>query len=176
MGQSKVSEAPEVEVEASAGRHQRRRPRGHRRQQQNELADEASQFWLPTFQFSGQWVALRGARAGETDGGSTGHAPGSTLPGHLRGVHATACPSAQRRWSKRAAAYAPLVHLSLTYPTHTLRPVPGRQLYAVPHPQPHHPYLFNIQDGRRNARCAALSTWGERTQPAVATAWFELLI
>jgi len=47
---------------------------------------------------------------------------------------------------------------------------------AVPHAQPHHPYLFNIQDGRRNARCAALSTWGERTQPAVAAAWLELLI
>ena len=94
-------------------------------------------------------------------------------------TRATACPSAQRSWSKRAAANAPLAHLSLTYLTHTLRLVHARRLYCctvVPHAQPHHPYLFNIQDGRRNARCAALSTWGARTQPAVATAWFELLI
>ena len=72
-----------------------------------------------------------------------------------------------------------LVHLPLTYLTHKLRLVHARQQYSytvVPHAQPHHPYLFNIQDGRRNARCAALSTWGARTQPAVATAWFELLI
>ena len=94
-------------------------------------------------------------------------------------TRATACPSAQRSWSKRAAANAPLAHLSLTYLTHTLRLVHARRQYrctAVPHAQPHHPYLFNIQDGRRNARCAALSTWGARTQPAVAAAWLELLI
>jgi len=72
-----------------------------------------------------------------------------------------------------------LVYLPLKYLTHKLRLVHARRQYSytvVPHTQPHHPYLFNIQDGRRNARCAALSTWGARTRPAVATAWFELLM
>ena len=92
-------------------------------------------------------------------------------------TRATACPSTQRSWSKHAAANAPSRPPPPDVPDPHVTPCPcARRLYAVPHPQPHHPYLFNIQDGRRNARCAALSTWGARTQPAVAAAWLELLI
>ena len=78
--------------------------------------------------------------------------------------------------SKRSTPlHTPLVHLALTFLTRTSHPVPARQLYCCTPiaTTPHTP--FNIQDGRCNARCAALSTWGERTQPAVATAWLELL-
>ena len=50
-------------------------------------------------------------------------------------TRATACPSAQRSTPQRT----PLVHLVLTYLTHTLRPVLIASYNAVPHPRPHHP-------------------------------------
>jgi hypothetical protein len=50
-------------------------------------------------------------------------------------TRATACPSAQRSTPQRT----PLVHLVLTYLTHTLRPVLTASYNAVPHPRPHHP-------------------------------------
>jgi len=59
-------------------------------------------------------------------------------------TRATACPSAQRSTPQRT----PLVHLVLTYLTHTLRPVLTASYNAVPHPRPHHP-----KPDPRRARC-----------------------
>ena len=100
----------------------------------------------------------------------TAHAGGTARQGHPRGVHARqhgrprnaagvnarqhACPSAQRNTPQRTPSRPP--RLDIPDPRYVLSPAilldPTRDHITQNH---------YIQDGRRNARCAALSTWGE---------------
>jgi hypothetical protein len=88
--------------------------------------------------------------------------------GHPRGVHARqhgrprnaagvnarqhACPSAQRNMPQRTPSRPPRLDIPDPHATSCPDQDPTRDHITQNH---------YIQDGRRNARCAALSTWGE---------------